>query len=164
MIYTNYESKPAGYAGQVARGDQSLSRAWARTNLEATALIPSGVFVSRSVPVGSADAFGVKLLASATDKIAGIVVTTGVFHNVKPQDQASVMHIGHGDSVWAHMDADNPLEAGDDVLITIASGKEGYIASNGAISTPYYVVRVSGDLAEIARDEVYTPVAPVSGE
>ena len=158
-LYTNYENKPAGYAGQVARGDQSLSRAWARTSLETEKLIPSGVFVSRQVPSGGSDAFGVKLLAAAEDKIAGIVVTTGMFHNVKPQDQASVMHIGHGDSVWAHMDADNPLEAGDDVLITIASGKEGYVASNGVIKTPYYVVRVSGDLAEIARDEVFVPVA-----
>lgn len=164
MIYTNYESKPAGYAGQVARGDQSLSRAWARTNLETAALIPSGVFVARSVPAGSADAFGVKLLASATDKVAGIVVTTGVFHSVKPQDQASVMHIGHGDSVWAQMDADAPLSAGDEVLITFEVGKQGFVSALGEIASPYYVVRVSGDLAEIARDEVYTPVAPGTGE
>lgn len=160
-IYTNYEGKPAGYAGQVARGDQSLSRAWARTNLETEKVIPSGVFVSRQVPVGGADAFGVKLLAAAEDKIAGIVVTTGVFHKVKPQDQASVMHIGHGDSVWAQMDESNPLTAGADVLISIASGKEGFVASNGVIKTPYYVVRVSGNLAEIARDEVFVPVAGV---
>lgn len=158
-MYTNYEGKPAGYAGQVARGDQSLSKAWARTSLETEKLIPSGVFVSRQVPAGGSDCFGVKLLAAASDKIAGIVVTTGVFHHVKPQDQASVMHISHGDSVWAQMDSENPLAAGAEVLISVAAGKEGFIASNGTIKTPYYVVRVSGDLAEITRDEVFIPVA-----
>ena len=156
--YTNYASKPVGYAGQVARGDQSLSRAWARTNMETEKRIPTGVFVARAPAVGT-DAFGVKLLATANDKVDGVVVTTGVFKSVKPQDQASVMHIGHGDSVWVQMDSESPLTAGSEVKITVADGKQGMVAANGTINTPYYVVRTSSDLAEIARDEIFTPVA-----
>lgn len=149
MIGTNYSKKPAGYAGQIARGDQSLSKAWAMPNREELKPIQSGVFVCLNT-----DDFGVKLITADSDKIAGITVNTGAFKRTQPKDQCNVAHIGVGDSVWAQMDSENPLKYGDDVKIMTTADKNGFIGSTGTITTPYWVVRVSGDVAEIARKEV----------
>lgn len=149
-MYTNFESKPVGYAGQIARGDQSLSKAWPKTNT-GDADIPAGVFVAND------DAFeGVVAIKSAEDKVAGIVIRPSLFPVVHPGKKADIMHINTGDSIWAQVAEGDALTAGDDVAIVATGKNAGMVTATaeGNIATNYTVVRVSGDVAEITRKEV----------
>jgi len=153
--FGNYDNQPAGFAGQVARGDQSLSRAWGETNMDTTNT-STGIFVAYNI--GTDDTAqqrqGFKKITADTDKVHGIVVTTGMFKLIRPQERGSIMHIGHGDSVWAQMADGATLVRGDDVNIVATGDDAGKITNAAGIATQYTVVRVSGTIAEITRKEV----------
>lgn len=153
--FGNYDTQPAGFAGQVARGDQSLSRAWGETNMDTTNT-PTGIFVAYYI--GTDDTVqqrhGFRKITAATDTVHGIVVTTGMFKLIRPQERGSIMHIGHGDSVWAQMADGATLKRGDDVNIVATGDDAGKITNAAGIATQYIVVRVSDTIAEITRKEV----------
>lgn len=149
-MFTNFESKPSGYAGQIARGDQSTSKAWPKTNTSEVE-IPAGVFVA-----DDANFAGVNPIKSADDSVAGIVIRPSLFPVVKSGCKADIMHINTGDSIWAQVVEGDELKAGDKVSI-VATGKNAGMVTAVAesnIATNYVVVRVSGDVAEITRKEV----------
>ena len=149
-MYTNFENKPVGFAGQIARGDQSTSKAWPLTNLDKED-IAVGVFVAHDD-----EHKGCTKIKSAESKIAGIVVRPSLRPAVKAGDKADVMHIGQGDSIWAQVVAGDELKAGDDVAIVATGANAGMVTATAEanIATSYVCVRVSGDVAEITRKEV----------
>lgn len=149
-MFTNFESKPIGYAGQIARGDQSTSKAWPKTNTSEVE-IPAGVFVANDTNFA-----GVQPIKSADDSVSGIVIRPSLFPVVKPGCKADIMHINTGDSIWAQVAPDDELKAGDKVSIVATGANAGMVTAtaDANIATNYVVVRVSGDVAEITRKEV----------
>lgn len=149
-MYTNFENKPSGFAGQIARGDQSTSKAWPLTNLGGED-IAAGVFVAHDD-----ERKGCTKIKSAESKVAGIVVRPSLRPVVKAGEKADVMHISQGDSIWAQVVEGDELKAGDDVAIVATGANAGMVTATAEanIATSYVCVRVSGDVAEITRKEV----------
>ena len=153
--FNNWDSDARGtlFAGQIRRGSQSTSKAWAEENLTATDLAV-GTFVTIN-PAG-----GVKPVAAATDIIHGMVVADIYGATVPNDKEANIAHCNHGDEFVA-VAVDGQTFARGDVINIVATGvNAGKITKAAGIATAYIATYVSGQLVAFTRREVPAPVAP----
>ena len=152
--FNNWDSDARGtlFAGQIRRGSQSTSKAWAEENLTAVDLA-AGTFVTIN-----ADG-GVKAVSAATDVIHGLVLAD-IYGETTPNDKMlNIAHCGHGDEFVA-VAADDQAFARGDVINIVATGDDaGKITKEAGIATAYVATYVSGDLVAFTRREVPAPVA-----
>lgn len=152
--FNNWDSDARGtlFAGQIRRGSQSTSKAWAEENLTETDLA-AGTFVTMN-----ADG-GVKAVASANDVIHGLVLAD-IYGETTPNDKMlNIAHCNCGDEFVA-VAVDGQTFARGDVINIVATGADaGKITKDAGIATAYVATYVSGQLVAFTRREVPAPVA-----
>lgn len=152
--FNNWDSDARGtlFAGQIRRGSQSTSKAWAEENLTAVDLA-AGTFVTMNA------AGGVKAVSAATDIIHGIVLAD-IYGETTPNDKIlNIAHCGHGDEFVAVAVSEQAFARGDVVYIVATGDDAGKITKVALdnIATAYIATYVSGDLVAFTRREVPAP-------
>lgn len=150
MAFTFFDEDNAAFAGQIARGDQSTSKAWAQLN-SGDSTIFAGRFVAKHATKN-----GVTAVANADDAVAGIALRRQLGRNYEPGEMVNVGHIGVGDAVWALIDTSAAFDKNGKIYI-VATGENAGAVTNteeGNIATSFTVGRLSGNVAEITRKEV----------
>ena len=152
--FNNWDSDARGtlFAGQIRRGSQSTSKAWAEENLTATDLAV-GTFVTMNA------AGGVKAVSATTDIIHGLILAD-IYGQTTPNDKIlNIAHCNHGDEFVA-VAVDGQTFARGDVINIVATGvNAGKITKAAGIATAYIATYVSGQLVAFTRREVPVPVA-----
>lgn len=147
--FNNWDADERGtlFAGQIRRGSQSTSKAWAEENLTDTDLVV-GTFVTMN-PEG-----GVKPVEAATDVIHGLVLAD-IYGETTPNEKlVNVAHCNHGDEFVA-VAADGQTFVRGDAINIVATGDEaGKITKEPDIATAYVATYVSGQLVAFTRREV----------
>lgn len=135
------------YAGQIGRYGQALSRTSAEKFNGAK--ITAGMFVKID-PAG-----GVDLITADTDAVFGLVVRSLLKEEWVKDDLVDVLHLGHGDSVWAVAKDGAGFTRGDiaQVIKTGAdAGKLDKPADPAKVDAYHFVVvDVNDDLVEITK-------------
>ncbi|ETD72964.1 hypothetical protein V757_01070 [Pelistega indica] len=135
-------------AGDVGKGGLANSKTVAYQNDGETALRP-GLFVALS------EKGGVQALAALTDKVAGVVVRSIVYGEKKKGETVDVMHIGVADSIFVEVTPEKTVQCGNTVHITAVGEHAGTIQGTTeesvTIETPFTVIKVVGNIAEITR-------------
>lgn len=135
------------YAGQVGRYGQALSRTSAEKFNGAK--ITAGMFVKID-PAG-----GVDLITADTDVVFGLVTRSLITDEWVKDDMIDVLHLGHGDSVWAVAKPGAGFARGDiaQVIKTGAdAGKLDKPADPAKVDVYHFVVvDVNGDVVEITK-------------
>ena len=152
--FNNWDSDARGtlFAGQIRRGSQSTSKAWAEENLTAVDLA-AGTFVTMNA------AGGVKAVSATTDIIHGIVLAD-IYGQTTPNDKMlNIAHCNGGDELVA-VAVDGQTFVRGDVINIVATGvNAGKITKAAGIVTAYVATYVSGQLVAFTRREVPAPVA-----
>lgn len=149
--FNNWDSDARGtlFAGQIRRGSQSTSKAWAEENLTTTDLA-AGTFVTMN-----ADG-GVKAVSATTDIIHGLVLAD-IYGETTPNDKMlNIAHCNQGDEFVA-VAVDGQTFARGDVINIVATGTDaGKITTVATdnIATAYVATYVSGQLVAFTRREV----------
>ena len=155
--FNNWDSDSRGtlFAGQIRRGSQSTSKAWAEENLTETDLT-AGTFVTINANGG------VKPVSNANDIIHGLVLAD-IYGETTPNEKlVNVAHCNHGDEFVA-VAVDGQTFARGDVINIVATGANaGKITKAAGIATAYVATYVSGQLVAFTRREV-PPAAPTAG-
>lgn len=135
-------------AGDVGKGGLANSKTVAYQNDGETPLVP-GRFVAIS------EKGGVTALTTAEDVVAGVVVRSIVYGEKKQGETVDVMHIGVADSIFVEVASEQTVTRGDKVYVVVSGANAGAIqaeAGDGAaVVTPFTVIKVVGNLAEITR-------------
>lgn len=135
------------YAGQVGRYGQALSRTSAEKFNGAK--ITAGMFVKID-PAG-----GVGLLSADTDVVFGLVARSLINEEHTNGDLIDVLHLGHGDSVWAVAKSGADFARGDIAQVIKAGADAGKLDKaadpSKAGAGDFVVVDVNGDLVEITK-------------
>lgn len=152
--FNNWDSDARGtlFAGQIRRGSQSTSKAWAEENLTAVDLA-AGTFVTMNA------AGGVKAVSAATDIIHGIVLAD-IYGETTPNDKMlNIAHCNGGDEFVAVAVDGQSFARGDAIYIVATGANAGKITKVSAsnIATAFVASYVSGQLVAFTRREV--PVA-----
>ena len=148
------DSRGTLFAGQIRRGSQSTSKAWAEENLTDTALV-AGTFVTINA------AGGVKPVAAATDIIHGMVLADIYGESVPDDKIANIAHCNHGDEFVALAVTGQAFARGDVLNIVATGANAGKVTKAAGIATAYIATYVSGDYVAFTRREV-PPAAPVA--
>lgn len=154
--FNNWDSDTRGtlVAGQIRRGSQSTSKAWAEEN-STTTDVACGTFVAFA-PAG-----GIKPIASATDVVHGLVLED-VYGATVPHDKiANIAHCSEGDELVAVAVDGQSFARGDAIYIVATGVNAGKITKVSAsnIATAFVASYVSGQLVAFTRREVTAPVA-----
>lgn len=152
--FNNWDSDARGtlFAGQIRRGSQSTSKAWAEENLTAVDLA-AGTFVTVNA------AGGVKAVSNANDVIHGLILAD-IYGQTTPNDKIlNIAHCGHGDEFVAVAVDGQTFARGDAINIVATGANAGKITKAAGITTAYIATYVSGQLVAFTRREVPAPVA-----
>lgn len=147
--FNNFDSDSRGtlYAGQIRRGSQSMSTAWAEENLTDTDLV-CGTFVAFNKDGG------VKPLSADDDVIHGLVLSD-VYGDKVPNDKiANIAHCSEGDEFVVIAKEGEGFERGDALTILMTGADAGKVAKTGGTATNFVASYVSGDLVAFTRREV----------
>ncbi|CDG96682.1 hypothetical protein ABLA30_20440 [Xenorhabdus nematophila] len=136
------------FAGQVARAGESGIVAPSYINADNKSIL-GGRFVAMGDAVQTC-----RNVNSANDKILGVAMVIGIFHEFKPNRNLSPMTLPHGSEIVVQMAQDSQLKIGDSVTIVVKDADAGTASHNGDIKTNFYVTDVNGSLAKIMRSEV----------
>lgn len=152
--FNNWDSDARGtlFAGQIRRGSQSTSKAWAEENLTAVDLA-AGTFVTMNA------AGGVKAVSNANDTIHGLVLAD-IYGQTTPNDKMlNIAHCNQGDEFVAVAVDGQSFARGDAIYIVATGVNAGKITKVSAsnIATAFVATYVSGQLVAFTRREV--PVA-----
>lgn len=135
------------YAGQIGRFGQALSRTSGEVFNGTT--IDAGLFVKID-PAG-----GVDTLTAETDVVFGLVRRSVITNEWKTGEVLDVLHLGHGDSVWAVAKSGADFARGD-IAQVVKTGADAGKLEKPADPTKvdlyhFVVVAVEGDLVEITK-------------
>ncbi|MBD1228377.1 structural cement protein Gp24 [Xenorhabdus griffiniae] len=136
------------FAGQVARAGESGIVAPSYINADENAIL-GGRFVAMGDAVQTC-----RNVSAASDKILGVSMVIGIFHEFKPNRNLSVMTLPHGSEIVVQMAEGSELKIGDAVTVVVKGKDAGTASHNGDIKTHFYVTDVNGSLAKIMRSEV----------
>ena len=144
--FNNWDSDARGtlFAGQIRRGSQSTSKAWAEENLTAVDLA-AGTFVAINA------AGGVKAVSATTDIIHGLILAD-IYGQTTPNDKIlNIAHCDHGDELVA-VAVNGQTFARGDVINIVATGVDaGKITKAAGIATAYIATCVRGQLVAFTR-------------
>ena len=146
--FNKWDSDARGtlFAGQIRRGSQSTSKAWAEENLTAVDLA-AGTFVTMNA------AGGVKAVSATTDIIHGLILAD-IYGQTTPNDKIlNIAHCSHGDELVAVAAAGQTFARGDVINIVATGVDAGKITKAAGIATPYIATCVSGQLVAFTRRE-----------
>lgn len=134
--------------GDIGKGGLANSKVVAYQN-DDTVELPVGRFVAIS------DKGGVKALSAVTDKIAGVVPRDYIYGSRKAGETVGVMHIGTADSIFVEVADGKTVTRGNTVHV-VATGDtvgviQGEAEADKTIETPFTVIKVVGNIAEITR-------------
>lgn len=149
--FNNWDADARGtlFAGQIRRGSQSTSKAWAEENLTAVDLA-AGTFVAIN-PDG-----GVQAIAADTDIVHGLILAD-IYGETSPNDKMlNIAHCNQGDEFVAVAADGQTFERGDVINIVATGADAGKITTVATdnIATAYIATYVSGQLVAFTRREV----------